>query len=107
MKLLKNLLLLGSLLLAVACEKEALQKDDAVITAVDARKCALPFCGGYWIEIGEATYRFLELPEGVDFGTLDHNSDFPIAVKVKWSRPDDEDLKKAEDLIVLKTISRK
>ena len=55
------------------------------ITGPDYRRCANPCCGGWFIEIGGKTWRFLELPPGndLDLNSLDM-SDFPIDVTLYW-----------------------
>jgi len=89
------------------CKKETMKDKDAQLIGIDYRKCASPFCGGYWIEIEQDTLRFLDFPSDSDVGELDVNTVFPIPVEVTWKWPTDETLKMAEDLIMVEKISTK
>jgi len=89
------------------CEKETMKDKDAQLIGIDFRKCASPFCSGYWIEIGQDTLRFLDLPSDSDIGELDVDTQFPIPVKATWKWPEDETLKMAKDLIIMEQLSKK
>lgn len=102
----KNIVLLfmlaGFLCLALSCEKQNLKTNSAMLTGTDARRCASPYCGGWFIEINGETKRFLEIPAQTD---IDFNNElvFPIPVEVQWKRYDNwwgdvEDLIKVEKL---------
>ncbi|HRD81489.1 MAG: hypothetical protein IAE84_11555 [Saprospiraceae bacterium] len=102
----KNIVLLsmlaGFLCLATSCEKPKLETDSAMLTGTDARRCASPYCGGWFIEINGETKRFLEIPAQTDID-LNGELEFPIPVEVEWKRYDNwwgdiEDLIKVEKL---------
>ncbi len=40
-------------------------------------------CGGWFIDINEERYRFMEIPAATDIDLI--NSEFPIEVLVEWS----------------------
>lgn len=63
--------------------------DDATILGIDYRRCASPYCGGWFIEIGGDTLRFLEVPAQTDID-LYGNAIFPISVKVRWHQYENE-----------------
>lgn len=88
------------------CEKKK-TNNEALVIGIDYRKCAHPFCGGYFIEINQDTLRFLDIPKKSNLGELAFETHFPIPVEVKWILPKDELLKKAADLIEVKEINRK
>ena len=78
-------IILGSALLiiiAISCTQveDKQYASEGVITAIDIRECSC--CGGYFIEIGDSTYRFLSLPPGSDVNL--EKGDFPINVKLDW-----------------------
>ena len=102
MKNLVLLFMLVSLCFATSCEKPKLETDSALLTGIDARRCASPYCGGWFIEIDGETSRFLEIPAQTD---IDFNDElqFPIPVEVQWKKYDNwwgdvEDLIKVEKL---------
>jgi len=80
---------------------------DAQLIGIDFRLCPSPVCGGYWIEIGQDTLRFLNFPSNSDVGDLDSDTVFPIPVEVIWKWPEDETLKMAKDLIIMEQVSKK
>ena len=57
-------------------------KSNGTITGYDTRECGC--CGGYFIEIDNATYRFFDLPKNSGLN-LD-NPTFPIYVKLDWTK---------------------
>lgn len=78
-------IILGSVLLiiiAISCTQVEDKKyaSEGVITEIDIRECSC--CGGYFIEIGDSTYRFTVLPPGSNVNLA--NPSFPIAVKLDW-----------------------
>lgn len=91
----------------VNCEKEKLEAPDAQILGIDARRCAAPYCGGYWIQMEQDTLRFLNFPNQSVQDEILLNKEFPIAVAVSWDWPEDETLQLAEDLIIVDWIRGK
>ena len=69
----------------------------AKITERDMRRCAC--CGGYFIEIGNETYRFLSMPATSSFAFLD--DELPMDVIVRWSTDPNQCL---GDEIILESI---
>ena len=70
------------LLFGLSC---SVQEDDfksnGTITGIDIRECSC--CGGYFIEIGDSTYRFDTVPPG---STLKlENRTFPVYVQLDWN----------------------
>jgi len=108
MKKIFHLLLFTSIIFMLSnCEKETMKDKDAQLIGIDFRLCPAPICGGYWVELGQDTLRFLDFPTDSEMGDLEMETAFPIPVEVKWKWPADETLKMAEDLIVVEKISRK
>lgn len=89
------------------CKKNIIPLEDAELIGIDLRECASPYCGGYWITINQDTLRFLNFPENSAMKEPKNESRFPIAVGIEWELPQDEDLLKIDDLIVLKQIAKK
>ncbi|MBK8564487.1 MAG: hypothetical protein IPN76_14420 [Saprospiraceae bacterium] len=96
------LFVLVGLCFAASCEKSDLKTGTAKVTGIDFRKCASPYCSGWFIEIDGETKRFFEIPSNTD---IDFNSEleFPIPVEVEWEKYDNwwgdiEDLIKVEKL---------
>jgi len=54
----------------------------ATITGYDYAMCAC--CGGWFINIGESTYRFYKLPAGSKLNLK--NAEFPLKVDVIWKK---------------------
>lgn len=87
----KNFILLLFLTtLAFSCGDKSdadLSSGDAMLTGIDMRKCASPYCGGWFLEMDGETLRFLEIPSDTD---IDFNSEleFPIPVEVEWTEYD-------------------
>ena len=83
MKRLLYILLFFSLL---SCSDDGLlETENGLITGPDYRLCAC--CGGYFIEIGNETYRFWNVPESSSLDLI--NADFPIYVEVGWIPQED------------------
>ena len=78
------MIILGSalfLIIALSCTNVDDQYiSEGSITSIDIRECSC--CGGYFIAIGDSTYRFRDLPPGNNVNL--ENSSFPIAVKLDW-----------------------
>ena len=69
---------------ALSCRKDNFESE-GLITGPDPRDCAC--CGGWFIEIGSATYRFNDLPANSD---LDLSKEtMPLAVVLKWEKDPD------------------
>ena len=98
-------LLCLAILSATACKKSCTTPGEALLIGIDYRKCASPYCGGWFIEINNDTLRFFETPEKTD---IDFNSEleFPIPVDVEWERYDN-DWKDVPDLIRVEKIFTK
>lgn len=96
--------LLVVLLFVGSCQKEQLTLSDAVLIGIDYRKCASPFCGGWFIEIEDDTLRFFEIPKNTDIN-LDSETVFPQPVNVEWMRYENE-WKDIEDLIKVNALFR-
>ncbi|MBK6903669.1 MAG: hypothetical protein IPH04_12930 [Saprospirales bacterium] len=71
----------------------------ANIIGMDYRRCASPYCGGYYIEIEGDTMRFLEQPAKTDIEFTGQMA-YPVPVKVVWRKYDNE-WKDVEGLIFL------
>lgn len=72
-----------TLLTVKTCDKA---QDDALdtgtITKLDFRECAC--CGGWFIDIGDSTYRFYEIPEK---SSLELSAEkLPVEVRLKWQK---------------------
>lgn len=87
-----------------SCCKSDLTDNNAKLIGIDFRKCASPFCGGWFIEIEGDTLRFIETPEKTDID-LNGQLIFPIPVKVKGKKYDNE-WKDVEDLIFVEELWR-
>ncbi len=70
-----------TLLTLTGCRKEIEYQSSGIITGPDYRMC--PCCGGWFIEIGENTYRFDRLPENSDIDL--QNETYPISVKLNYA----------------------
>jgi hypothetical protein len=83
----KTLLLISLILLATlfACKKENIPTDTGVITGADERLCLC--CGGWFIEIGDSTYLFNQLPANSKLDLA--NETFPVAVDLNWQQDPD------------------
>jgi hypothetical protein len=68
--------------------------DNGKIIGVDYRMCAC--CGGYFIEIGDSTYRFSALPENSEIEITD--TIFPVFVSLNWMKKKDQCL--GDEIIV-------
>lgn len=77
-------------------------KVEGSILGVDARLCAC--CGGYFIKIGEETYRFYEEPSCSDLALEVSDYEFPLEVWVDWKADPDACL---GDEILLEKIKLK
>ena len=81
------LLLLTTIGFACGDKSEDLSSGNAMLTGIDFRKCASPYCGGWFLEMDGETFRFLEVPTDTD---IDFNSEleFPIPVEVECTEYD-------------------
>jgi len=70
----------------MACKKETTWQTEGTITRPDYGMC--PRCGGWFIEIGDATYRFYKLPKlsGVDL----EKESLPLNVILTFRKDKDE-----------------
>ncbi|TAK39729.1 MAG: hypothetical protein EPO28_10595 [Saprospiraceae bacterium] len=89
----------------ISCCKEhedASELDDGTIIGIDYRECASPYCGGWFIEVGGDTLRFLEVPGKTD---IDFSSelDFPLPVELSWHKYGN-DWSSIQDLIKVEEI---
>jgi hypothetical protein len=107
MQIMKNhfLLFLLAAITMTACDKTSLQSNGAQLIGIDFRKCASPFCGGWFVEIDGQTLRFFETPAETD---IDFSGDleFPIPVNVVWKKYENE-WKDVADLIFVEQIKYK
>ncbi|MEM8896710.1 MAG: hypothetical protein AAGC85_01335 [Bacteroidota bacterium] len=78
------------------------QKVEGSILGVDSRECAC--CGGYFIKIGEETYRFYEEPSCSDLALDVSDYAFPLEVWVDWKADPDACM---GDEILLEKIKQK
>jgi hypothetical protein len=100
-------ILLSFTVFGVQCCKNSdlVNTGDARLTGIDYRKCASPYCGGWFVEIDNDTLRFFETPAETD---IDFNDElqFPIPVEIEWERYDNE-WKDVPGLIRVERIFRK
>lgn len=69
-----------------SCKKENTFFNQGKITGYDSKHCPSPCCGGWYIEINNKIYRFLNLPENSNLN-LGFES-LPIDVLVRWKKDD-------------------
>lgn len=82
------LIVAGIFLLLPSCEEVPLRENGetlAIITSQDYRRCYC--CGGYYIKIGQETYRYL--PFSSVNGTVFPENDLPRLVWVQWQKDPD------------------
>jgi hypothetical protein len=99
----KKIVLMSYLLLPfiISCSTEVEEyMDEGTITGYDTRECSC--CGGFFIDIGNITYRFYTIPDNSSLNL--ENPDFPIPVKLSWKM--DENACLGDEIIVL-SIERK
>lgn len=65
-------------------EQATVDKEVGIITGQDPRFCMC--CGGWFIDIGDRTYRFYELPGDSNIDLTD--AALPMAVNVVWEADD-------------------
>ena len=75
------------LVMSQSCKKESDGKGNALLIGADLRKCAIPNCGGWWIEINSETYRFYDIPFSTNI-PFNVDDNFPIEVDVNWKAGD-------------------
>jgi hypothetical protein len=99
----KKLILFGFVLISLmACKKESSNLQEGKITGYDYRKCYSPCCGGYYIQIGNTTYRSLDLEEN---NLLDLSTEtFPLPVLLEWKKVENSC---GGDLITISYIRKK
>lgn len=94
----KNLLFFlgGLVVFFAACNQNANcgfgtleQLEDATILGVDYRRCASPYCGGWFVEIEGDTLRFLEVPAQTNIN-LNDDTIFPVNAKIRWRHYENE-----------------
>lgn len=80
----KKILIITILSVAVmgSCQKEEPFMDVGIITGPDLRLCAC--CGGWFIEIGDNTYRFSDIPCSCSLDLV--NEEFPVIVNIDWEK---------------------
>ncbi len=82
MKKIIFILFLSAIVFSSCSMKDVKSFQKATITGPDRSMCAC--CGGWFIDIGEKTYRFYDLPES---STLDvKNASFPLHVELQWRK---------------------
>jgi hypothetical protein len=78
----KKLITSLALLALSACQYDSVGFTDAgTLTGYDVRMCAC--CGGIFVAIKGATYRFFELPKNTSL-ILDGSTKFPVQVRLSW-----------------------
>jgi len=81
----KKLLLFCIVLISlVACKKDSNSLSQGKIIGYDYRKCASPCCGGFYIQIDNATYRCLEVPDNSQLNLSEET--LPLNVIVGWKK---------------------
>ena len=74
------------LIIALSIASCSLEEDEyrsnGTITGYDTRECSC--CGGFYIEIDNATYRFYDLPKNSELNL--ENPTFPIYIKLDWTK---------------------
>ena len=94
-------LILCFIITVLSCSAEnELFSSSGTITGIDVRECAC--CGGYFIEIGEITYRFSDLPDNSKLNL--ENPTFPIYVNLDWIKDPNACL--GDEIIVLNIEER-
>ena len=88
------------LMVVFSCSKEDNYMSSGTITGIDMSLCMC--CGGWFIEIDNATYRFNKLPDHCDLNL--ENETFPITVKLDWEKEINPCL---GDEIIVKQIAKK
>ena len=88
------------LMVVFSCSKEDNYMSAGTITGIDMSLCMC--CGGWFIEIDNATYRFNKLPDHCDLNL--ENETFPITVKLDWEKEINPCL---GDEIIVKQIAKK
>jgi hypothetical protein len=78
-----------------SCEKEHRSLQRGTITGPDLRECVC--CGGWYILIGDITYRFYRVPGGSSLD-LAHES-CPMTVEIEWKK--DPDACTGDEIIIL------
>lgn len=68
----------------VSCKKKNSFHTDTLL-GIDYRECASPYCGGWFIEIGRDTFRFIEIPPKSNID-LNGPLKFPVKVNAVWHR---------------------
>lgn len=80
-------------------------ESEGKITGADLRECVCQ-CGGYFIEIGEETYRFE--PDELPDNNLDLSADnMPVEVELNWELKQADSDCSASDRIIISDIARK
>lgn len=85
------------LIVGLSCSKENNSICEGTITGKDMSLCMC--CGGWFIEIDNATYRFNKLPENCNIHL--ENEILPISVKLDWQKDKNQCL---GDEIIIKRI---
>jgi hypothetical protein len=70
--------------------------NSGAITGQDYRECAC--CGGFFIEIQNATYRFYKVPDNSNLNL--ENRDFPVYVELEWKKDPEACL--GDEIIVIR-----
>ena len=100
----KIIIILSTLLISLSISSCSLEEDEfrsnGTITGYDVRECSC--CGGFYIEIDNATYRFYDLPKNSKLNL--ENPTFPIYVKLDWTK--DADACLGDEIIVSRIEKR-
>ncbi len=100
-----QLTIFSLLVLLMGCQKDKIDnpRDEymnfGTITGIDMTLCMC--CGGWFIEIDNATYRFKKLPDNCDINLYDET--FPVFVILNW---EEESYQCLGDEIIIRRIEK-
>ncbi len=103
MKILYTITLSSLLFLGCSKDDAFTTSSNAIITGIDYRFC-LCYCGGYFIEIDDNTYRFNQgfPPSNNEFGVDLSRENLPMEVTVQWKlTPVDEDCSASDRITII------
>jgi hypothetical protein len=96
---------LSAFLIGTGCTKEVPGTwEEAVITGPDYRRCASPYCGGWFFTTKTDSLRFLTLP--VENELNNFGDSFPYPVWIIYRKYEDE-WREIEDLVEIEDIQKR
>jgi hypothetical protein len=96
-----RLFIILSFILLSGCQREKNDyQSEGTITGYDYRMCMC--CGGWFVEIGDSTWRFDQIPEGCTI-ILDSVT-FPLPVYLDWEKKNPPCL--GDEIVVERMIAR-